>query len=292
MGGWFSMGNSRSENNTTRTRYGRWRRLRCRGPAEQLFAIGDVHGQSEALEAALNAISNCPSDSPARHLIFLGDLIDRGPDSMGSVKLAMDAYSQAGVDLVTLLPGNHELMLLDGLLEPDLYLSAWLYNGGDALIKELDPDCTAQNLSDVADIVWDAFDHDFLLRMTKGPTWHLAGDLLFVHAGLQPEVEPVSFLSQRRFWANNNHWAWIREPFLSWRGGWGPEGAWVVVHGHTPAVTKKVDMPEFSKAADLIRLHRRLCLDAGAAYGFGQVAWAEFGLDQYRVCLSHGSGAL
>lgn len=263
-----------------------WRPLPCRGSEEQLFAIGDVHGQSAALAAVLQAISDTPGDGRVRHLIFLGDLIDRGPDSLGAVQLAMDARRQARVDLLTILPGNHELMLLDGLLNPDPYIATWLDNGGDAVIKESDPECTVRKLSELADIARSAFDPDFLRCITEGPTWHQSGDLLFVHAGLQPGVDPVTFLTQSRFWAEDSHWAWIREPFLNWRGGWGPEGGWIVVHGHTPVLTKKAGLHVFEKAADRIRSHRRLCLDAGPANGVGQVSWAEFGPDRYRLSLT------
>lgn len=286
-GRWFNAGHRRSEvSDKGGTRSGMWRAFPCRGSDEQLFAIGDVHGQSAALAAVLQAISDCPRDGRPRHLIFLGDLIDRGPDSLGAVRLAMDARRLARVDQVTILPGNHELMLLDGLLDPDTYMADWLDNGGDAVIKEADPGCTARKLSDLADIVRSAFDPDFLRRMTEGPTWYQSGDLLFVHAGLQPGVDPVTFLTQPRFWAEGAHWAWIREPFLNWRGGWGPEGAWIVIHGHTPVLTKRAGLSQFETVADLISSHRRLCLDAGPAYGVGQVSWAEFGSDRYRLSLT------
>ena len=93
-----------------------------------------------------------------------------------------------------------------------------------------------------------------------------AGELLLVHAGLAPGVEAETFLGQGRFGSSGEHWAWIRDPFLEWEFGWGPDG--------------------FARAADRIGTHRRLCLDAGAAYGLPQVGWAEFGPDRYRVGLA------
>ena len=55
---------------------------------------------------------------------------------------------------------------------------------------------------------------------------------------------------------------------------------------HTPAVTRR-DRPDgFARAADRVATHRRLCLDAGAAFGLPQVGWAEFGPDRYRVGLA------
>ena len=263
-----------------------WHALPCRGPHAQLFVIGDVHGQAGALAVALDTIGRVPGNGLPRRLIFLGDLIDRGPDSIGAVRMAMGAADRARVDEVSLLPGNHELMLLDGLQDPQEFMADWLDNGGDALIKEADPDCTARNLADLAEIARAAIDPAFLGAMTSGPTFERAGELLLVHAGLAPGVEAETFLAQSRFGASGEHWAWIREPFLDWEFGWGLDRSLVVVHGHTPAVTRRAGRDEFARAADRIKTRRRLCLDAGAAYALPQIGWAEFGPARYRVGLA------
>jgi serine/threonine protein phosphatase 1 len=265
---------------------GLWRPLPCRGPEAQLFVIGDVHGQADALGAALDAIACVPAVGLLRRLVFLGDLIDRGPDSLGAIRLAMGAADRACVDEVTLLPGNHELMLIEGLLEPQELMEDWLANGGFAVIQQADPDRKANTLADLAEMVRDAIDPAFLCGMIFGPTFHRAGDLLLVHAGLAPTVDADHFLKQGRFGSSGDHWAWIRESFLDWKAGWGPDGSWVVVHGHTPAVTRRASPDGFRRAADRVRTHRRVCLDAGATYGHPQVGWAEFGPNRYRVGLS------
>ena len=264
---------------------GPWRPLPCRGPQAQLFAIGDVHGQAGALAAVLDAIARVPATGLPRRLVFLGDLIDRGPDSLGAVRLAMGAADRARVADVVLLPGNHELMLVDAIRDPQLFMDDWLDNGGGAVIREADPGCTGGRRADLAEIARAALDPAFLSRMMSGPTFHLAGELLFVHAGLAPGVDAAAFLSQDRFGAAGDHWAWIRAPFLDWTSGWGPDRSWVVVHGHTPAVMHPAAPAPFRRAADRIATHRRLCLDAGAACGHPQVGWAEFGPDRYRLGL-------
>ena len=218
---------------------GPWRPLPCRGPDAQLFAIGDVHGQARAPAAALDAIARILATGMPRRLVFLGDLIDRGPDSLGAVRLAMGAADRAGVGKVILLPGNHELMLIDGFLDPQEFMRDWLDNGGDAVIQEADPGCTARKPADVAGIAQAVFDLTFLSIMTSGPMFDRAGDLLLVHAGLAPSVGADSFLSQGRFGSAGAHRVWRREPFLDWEFGWGPEKSWVVVRGHTPAVVRK-----------------------------------------------------
>jgi len=267
-------------------RPGAWRPLPCRGPDAQLFAIGDVHGQAGAFAAALDAIAAVPGMGRPRCLVLLGDLIDRGPDSLGAIRLAMEAADLARVDEVIRLPGNHELMLVDALLDPQEFMMDWLDNGGGAVIREADPQCSGGTRAELAAIARAAIDPEFLSLMISGPTFHRAGDLLFVHAGLAPGEAAEAFLEQGRFGAYGEHWAWIREPFLDWEHGWGPDRSWVVVHGHTPAMTAAGELSDFEGAADRVGTHRRLCLDAGPAYRLPQVGWAEFAPDRYRVGLA------
>lgn len=268
------------------TALGPWRALGAQGPqSAQVFAIGDIHGQADLLEATLAAIHQVPRCAELRRLIFLGDIIDRGPASLRAVNLSEQAASLADVDDVIILPGNHELMLLDGLDAPDYYMADWLDNGGDTVLQEADPGCTARKLADLAKIAANAFDDCFLTRMRTGPTWHSEGDLVFVHAGVDPHQDMLRFLAKPRLLAlDNDHWAWIREPFLDWEKGWRGK---VVIHGHTPAVRRLATLGMFAADADHVDTRRRLCLDAGAAF-LPQVGWAEFSATNYRLCLATG----
>lgn len=266
------------------TTFGPWRSLGVLGsPNGQIFAIGDVHGQAEALEAALTAIRQVPRTSDVRRLIFLGDIIDRGPASLRAIGLALHAGELADVEDVVILPGNHELMLLDGIDAPQMYIGDWLDNGGDLLIEEAQPGCTARKLADLAAIARHAVGDAFLDKMRTCPTWHAEGDLLFVHAGVDPHMDLMTFLDKPRLLAlDDNHWAWIREPFLQWYKGWGGR---VIVHGHTPAVESQCSLGEFAFEADRVGSQQRLCLDAGAA-SLPQLGWAEFRADEYRLCMT------
>jgi serine/threonine protein phosphatase 1 len=267
----------------TKTALGEWAPLSARGPQTQVFAIGDVHGQADLLEAALVEIRGVPRSATLRRLIFLGDIIDRGPASLRAVELVGEAAELAGVDDVVLLPGNHELMLLDGLDAPMMYITDWLDNGGDSVIQEADPGCTARKLVDLAEIARAAVGDAFLHRVRTGPTWHAEGDLLFVHAGVDPHQDIATFLHKPRLLAmDDDHWAWIREPFLDWKKGWNGR---VIIHGHTPAIRRPCDHKAFAEEADRISTQRRLCLDAGAAF-LPQLGWAEFRADDYRLCLT------
>lgn len=251
---------------------------------EQLFVIGDIHGQAGALSATLSALARIAPTAKRRRLVFLGDLIDRGPASLEAIDLVENAKSHALVDDVVILPGNHELMMLDALDDPMMFMGDWLDNGGQELILEAVPNCTARLLADFAAIALRAIPMSFLEQMQNGPTSLLVGDMLMVHAGLNPEREALDFLSEpRQGVVGNDHWAWIREPFLHWRGGWGPNRDWAVIHGHTPAVNKPVTAQRFEAMADKLSDYSRICLDAGAAKGISQIAWAEFHDARYRI---------
>lgn len=252
----------------------------------QLFAVGDVHGQAEALAAALDAIARIPRTADRRRIVFLGDLIDRVPQSLGSIQLAMTAAKLALVDDVVILPGNHELMLLDALDDPMRFMGDWLDNGGDTMIAEAKTKGPVRLLNDFAEIARRIVPAGFLSAMRAAPSHIRIGNLLLVHAGLAPDKDAAGFLGLSGHAAQGSHWAWIRKPFLDWRGGWGPDRNWLVVHGHTPAITKSVGPSRFHAAANRVRTGHRICLDAGAACGLPQVGWAEFSSAAFRLGFS------
>ncbi|MGJ8597164.1 hypothetical protein [Sulfitobacter sp.] len=55
----------------------------------EIFAIGDVQGQADLLAEILHEIRNTPREASIRHLVFLGNLTDRGPASIRAVDLAV-----------------------------------------------------------------------------------------------------------------------------------------------------------------------------------------------------------
>ena len=189
-----------------------------------LYAIGDVHGCDDLLAELLSKIDEDSLARPRakRILVFLGDLIDRGPASAAVVE-RLRTFRPDGTRLI-FLAGNHEevlLRILDGEagLVPD-----WLRFGGRECLKSYGVDAErlrrmtpARALATIRSAIPDkhveflrAFDDTFR-----------AGDYLFVHAGIRPGV---SLTDQARA-----DLRWIREPFLSDRA----EHGFVVVHGHT-----------------------------------------------------------
>jgi hypothetical protein len=157
----------------------------------------------------------------------------------------------------------------------------WLDNGEDELILEAAPNCTDRLLADFARR---AISMPFLKQMQSTPTSLLIGDVLMVHASLNPERESFDFLSEaRQAVVGSYYWAWIREPFLNCQGGWAQKRDWAVIHGHTPAVNKPVTAENFYTRADKLSDYSMICHNAGAAKGIPQEAWASFHDGRYRI---------
>lgn len=250
----------------------------------QVFAIGDVHGQAETLEKALDEIARRERRAPHRRLILLGDLIDRGPESLRSIALAREAGVRAAVDEVTCLFGNHELMLLDAIDDPVRRFGDWAVNGGRAFLRELGIEAMADEPTMAAQALSVLLSEE--IAFLRGMESHAeVGDILFVHAGVDP-AQPLEVSlamppeSHRVF---GRHWAWIRKPFLLHEGGWDPFGRRVVVHGHTSAnFGRKLDPGAPLLNFDCVETHRRINLDAGAK-SLDQVMLLECTGSAYRL---------
>lgn len=262
-----------------------WMRLPSGGCVENhVFAIGDVHGYSDLLAQALAVVkAAAPIDGLARRLIFLGDLIDRGPDSIGCLQQAVscDAWIET-----TILPGNHEQMMLAYLLRnADPHPYDWLRNGGASVVAEvrarrgLGPDDDLFPRDIAQDIGYDIID-----RLLAAPGHVTDGDLTFVHGGINPRVPRAQALGRalmdfRDIWT---HWAWMRDDFIDWTRGW-RDGREVVVHGHTVEATSRFSSVDDVLAdVDRTRRNRRINLDAGV-YQFGQLAILEAADTHFRI---------
>jgi serine/threonine protein phosphatase 1 len=141
-----------------------------------LYAIGDIHGELGKLERLLDLLSPTSSD----RLVFLGDYVDRGPESAGVVSRLIQLGREVSC---TFLLGNHESMFLDFL--------GWrgaAYFGGDAFLMN-GGDRTLASYGFFGERAQkEGFDlppaHADFYRGLK--LVHQQGDYLFVHAGLGP----------------------------------------------------------------------------------------------------------
>ena len=253
------------------------------------FAIGDIHGQAGALSEMLDHLANLerPTECIAagRELIFLGDIIDRGPENFAAVNLAFEAHKR--FEKVFLLPGNHELMLLSAMKGNEKAKRLWAANGGMAMVDEVCPDGSLP-LNTAILAIAQALPSSWAATYEYGPT-HLRrgalGDVLFVHAGIHPHRHLDDFLDEPRFAIHDDHWAWMRQPFLNWHGGWGHMGLSLVVHGHSPATIAPITTAEkVSRLLDVTAEHDCICLDAGSLR-LPQVAAVEFAANRYRLHL-------
>lgn len=192
-----------------------------------LYAVGDIHGRLDLLEAILDRIevdTRASGHVARRTLVFLGDYVDRGPDSRGVVDRVISGLPQ-GFD-THFLKGNHEAILLN-FLDDAWSLDNWLVNGGEATMLSYGVDTGQLARLRAPSEAWrQAFAAvlpEAHLRFLKSLKLSVSfGDYLFVHAGVRPGV-PLGAQSEADL-------IWIRAPFLDHAGPFDK----IVVHGHTP----------------------------------------------------------
>ncbi len=206
------------------------------------FAIGDIHGRADLLEIMLTAIASVALEEKARHrIVFLGDLIDRGPSSYDAVELVKHTVSSVPGSVLIL--GNHDwfpIRILDELEgdHREMALDHWVWKlGGDTTLRSygFDPD-----LFSVEDLQ-SRFPADHLDLFRNAAAYVELEKHILVHAGLMPGV-PLPSQSRRDL-------MWMREPFLSS----GYEFEKTVVHGHTPTESGRCELAS-----------RRIGIDTGA----------------------------
>src|ERR1700748_3491935 len=90
-----------------------WRPAPFALDGKTVFAVGDVHGCAGHLHSLIDTIGTLARESAGpRRVVYLGDLIDRGPDTLGVLRLWAGGPQAHGVDRVDRLIGNHEILML------------------------------------------------------------------------------------------------------------------------------------------------------------------------------------
>ena len=204
-------------------------------------AVGDIHGSLSKLRELVARCEQRAAGAPLT-FVFLGDHIDRGPDSAGVVGYLMELQSRPGRRVVA-LKGNHEAMLLDVYdgVSPESY---WRREGGEATLRSYGV-ARARDLPETK-VAW----------FRSLPLTYDDGRRFYVHAGVNPRL-PLDAQPERDL-------IWIREPFLSNRRDYGR----LIVHGHTPVERGEPDLRT-----------NRLNLDTGAVFG-GPLSAALFSAEQ------------
>jgi len=223
-----------------------WKSKKSTGPSvpdgHRVYAIGDVHGCDDLLREVLDQIDadNGERARARTHIVFLGDLIDRGPASRQVIE-RLAGYAPVGMTPV-FLAGNHEEVLLRLLAGEHRFVDSWLSFGGAQCLRSygVDPAPLSHMPSlRAAAIIAEripAAHADFLRSFAD--TFRI-GDYLFVHAGIRPGVALDDQVQ--------SDLRWIRKPFLETSHDHG----FMVVHGHT--IKQGIDLR-----------HNRIGIDTGA----------------------------
>jgi serine/threonine protein phosphatase 1 len=191
---------------------------------ERVYAIGDIHGRLDLLDDLLDqiAIDDDARAPMATTLVFLGDFIDRGPDSRGVVE-RLRTIAGAGNRCIFLL-GNHEEVLLRAIEGERGALSLFDRIGGRETLlsygvsEEEYDNCL---LGDLTDLMKARIPQEHVAFLRSAQAKYASGEYLFVHAGVRPGVS----IDEQQ----DVETRWIRDEFLDYRGDFGR----VIVHGHT-----------------------------------------------------------
>lgn len=224
---------------------------------KRIYAIGDIHGclaELEQVQANIRLdLMNRPHADPV--VIYIGDFMDRGPDSKGVIDKLIAA--QDGPVETYFLLGNHDKMLLDYLNDPSQMATKelhWLNPrlGGNETLRSygIDPDGDA-----VHGLFQATYPKEHRTFLTHLSAYVEIGKYVFVHAGIRPDIPMNKQIEQDLIW--------IREPFLSHAADHG----FTVIHGHTPV--KQVE-----------NHGNRIAIDTGAVFGRHLSCLVSEGSDQ------------
>lgn len=218
------------------------RRHEARVPAGlRVYAVGDVHGCVALLDEMHDRIADdAASFVDDKLIVYLGDYIDRGPDSRGVVERLLHRVPKGFS--IRFLKGNHEAALLDFLENAETYRVWRAYGAPETLLSYgVRPPLfdALEQLESARKSLRSVMPQDHLAFYTALESKVVVGDYAFVHAGIRPGIPLASQCEADLLW--------IREEFLDCASPFEK----IIVHGHTP-----VAMPQ--------RFSNRIAVDTGA----------------------------
>jgi serine/threonine protein phosphatase 1 len=199
------------------------------------YVIGDIHGCLDELGHLIEGLPLAPGD----RLVFLGDYIDRGPDSKGVVSFLLELEKDPAAYELVFLKGNHEDMLLSYLGLSGQHGDMFLYNGGKATLRSYGFS-KADSPSEEALSGIPPAHLDFYKRLSS---YYVMESFLCVHAGIHPLKRLEHQTESELFW--------IRHQFI-YSSHTLP---YTVLFGHTPQNDVFYDLPY------------KIGLDTGVVYG-------------------------
>ncbi len=198
------------------------------------YVVGDIHG---CLDELSRLLENLPLETSDR-LIFLGDYVDRGPDSKGVISYLIEWQEKTEQEVI-FLKGNHEDMFLSYLGLSGQYGDMFLVNGGTFTLRSYGVSPINGSRQEILSRIPQAH-----IEFLKGlRTYYLMEPFLCVHAGVHPS-KPLSEQSEEEL-------LWIRNEFIFNRHLL----PYTVLFGHTPQKEVFFDLPY------------KVGLDTGLVYG-------------------------
>ncbi|MEO1044129.1 MAG: metallophosphoesterase family protein [Pseudomonadota bacterium] len=194
----------------------------------RVYAIGDIHGRRDLLDRMLDMIDD---DGDRRgecetHIILLGDLVDRGPDSKAVIERAMTLADN--YDSARFLMGNHEEVMLGAATgDPKMVRFFCRIGGRETILSYGLPSSQYRSLEleELAEMMPELFPQEHIAFISGFEDQIIIGDYVFVHAGIRPEVPLVEQTAKDM--------RWIREEFIMDK----TRHEKFVIHGHTISET-------------------------------------------------------
>ncbi|MCV6596336.1 MAG: metallophosphoesterase [Mangrovicoccus sp.] len=184
-------------------------------PDQPVEIVGDIHGCSDLMDALPPCIAGIPR-------IFVGDVVDRGPDSHGCLK-RLQAHEAEGQG--TCLLGNHEAMLLAFLDAPKQSGARWLRHGGLETLASFGiplggPTLEPAQILALRDAFREAMGPELETWLRNRPSLWRSGSLVVTHAGADPSRAITEQPQNALIWGHRNFFQKRRS-----------DGLWVA-HGH------------------------------------------------------------
>ena len=188
---------------------------------ERIYAVGDIHGRLDLLTALIGEVErDLPGGDVKPAIVFLGDYVDRGPDTAGVLD-QLDRLRSFKIETV-FLKGNHEAAMLDFMDDPQAN-EEWLHWGGDATLDSYGvTDYWRRDAEAIAADLKECLPTHHLTFLESLQMHHERGDYFFVHAGVRPGI-PLDAQRPRDL-------MWIRQEFHNMPAAQRPDKT--IVHGH------------------------------------------------------------
>jgi serine/threonine protein phosphatase 1 len=190
-------------------------------PDAPFFAVGDIHGR---LDLVADLVAKIDPDQD-QNIVFLGDYVDRGPDSAGALRFLYELAQHRPNQIVCLM-GNHEKMMCEFIDDPLDRGARWLRNGGLATltsygIANVGETPTADQAIEACDALEAALPAGVAAWLRSLPLSWNSGNIWCVHAAMDPELAPDGQRSNTLLWGNR---AFLDAP---------RQDGICVIHGHT-----------------------------------------------------------